>query len=185
MSVDLFGSLPQHDPGGKVRSRMSADMQGAAEFYGEHQEYRLWLGRGWGTCEPTALWIGCNPSTADATHNDPTITREIAFTKAFGCNAYVKCNVFDYRTTNPQGLVQSGVIPVSDKNCQIIRGFARRAHMIIMCYGIVPKSLAHMPDTLVAQLRSDGHRLSCLGRTLFGHPRHPLYLKADTQLELF
>ena len=180
----------KHDPGGKVSTALPKDMVGHAEFYGENDEYRLWLDRMWGgatIATPYILWIGMNPSTATAEVNDPTITREINFTKAWGYSGYVKCNTMDFRATNQRDLLQPGVQPRSDRNMPTILDYAKRADKIILCYGVPHKSLQCFGKDTVDMLRLRGHgsKLFCMGRTLLGSPRHPLYLRSDTQLEPF
>ena len=72
-----------HDPGGSRRFAMLPGVDGKAEF-SPCGQYRYWLSRDWGFRrfsggrEPFVLWIGMNPSTAEAEVDDPTIRREIA-----------------------------------------------------------------------------------------------------------
>lgn len=189
-TADLFESPKKHDPGGKVATALPKDMVGHAEFYGGNDEYRLWLDRMWGgatLATPYILWIGMNPSTATAEYNDPTITREINFTRSWGYSAYAKCNVMDFRATKQADLLKPGVEPRSARNLETIIDYARGAEKIILCYGVPHKSLLHYgPETAsVLRQRGYGAKLFCLGKTLLGNPRHPLYLRADTQLEPF
>lgn len=188
--ADLFDPPKKHDPGGKVATALPKDMVGHAEFYGENEEYRLWLDRDWGgatIATPFLLWVGMNPSTATAEVNDPTITREINFTKAWGYCAYVKTNVMDFRATNQADLLKPGVNPRSHRNLPTILDYAKRADKIVLCYGVPHKSLQWYGSDTVTELRKQGYgsKLFCLGKTLLGHARHPLYLRADTQLEPF
>src|SRR5262249_47056929 len=156
---------------------------------GANNEYRSWLLRKWSTSryalEPYLLWVGMNPSTADANVNDPTISRIIRFTHGFFRNACVICNVMDYRATHPADLCRDGVVPCSDKNLGEIVRSAMNADRTILCYGVVPRSLQKYPDAVVAALRKQGIPLWCLGKTTTGHPRHPLYLRSDTSVEPF
>ena len=70
-----------HDPGGKVRLVLPDGMRAGATFCGPSNCYRTLLWREWGDeGAPYALWIGMNPSTADATVDDRTVRREIGFT---------------------------------------------------------------------------------------------------------
>jgi len=181
--ADLFTEPSRHDPGGKVASPLPKGMLGHAEFYGDRDQYRLWLSRVWGKDSKFVLWVGMNPSTATADVNDPTVTREINFTKDWGYSKYIKCNVMDYRATNQSDLTKPGVAPRSHRNLDTIVSFARDADQIIICYGVLPKSLQMYAQDVVASLQ--GRQLLCLGRTLFGHPRHPLYLRSDTKPEPF
>lgn len=192
-TLDLFAPAekPKHDPGGKVEIPLPPGMIGDAEFYGENDQYRPSLARSWNNAGDrlrVVMWIGMNPSTARGDVNDPTILREIGFSKALGFNDYIKCNVMDYRATNPKVLRSPGVNPRSDRNIPTILHYARMVEKIICASGVPPhKSLAHYAEETYAALREAGHgrKMFCLGRTLMGHPRHPLYLKADSALETF
>jgi hypothetical protein len=186
MNPGISESKLDHDAGGKVRTALPPGMIGDAEFYGANREYRLTLTRSWAPMPSlTILWIGMNPSTADAQVNDPTITREVNFSKAWAFEKYIKCNVFDYRATHPKDMLAPGVKPFSDRNFDVIRDAANWANQIVLCYGVAPKKLQDAPLHLVNLLRADGRKLWCLGKTNAGHPRHPLYMKTDATLEQF
>lgn len=188
---DLFAALdpvPLHDPGGKVATMLPRGMEGNAEFSGDRQEYRPWLMRTWGetTEQRFILWIGLNPSTARADVNDPTITREVDFSKRWGFSKYIKTNIMDYRATEPAGLLADGVIPRSAENLPTILRFAANADQIVVCHGVPPHKRLHTYAIETFEvLRNAGHinRMCCFGTTLFGWPRHPLYLSKDTPLQ--
>lgn len=186
--ADLFAEPAQHDPGGKVKTALPPGMYGSAEFYGARHEYRLTLYRDWDGASADDLcvvFVGMNPSVADVEGNDPTVTRDIGFAKSFGFKRYWKLNICDFRATYPTDLVKPFVIPRSDKNLDTIRHICKGAAQIIMCYGVMHKPLQHYAFETVRALEADGHRLWCLGTTLHGHPRHSLYLRADTKPEPF
>jgi hypothetical protein len=175
-----------HDPGGKVRLRLQEGVTGNAEF-SECGRYRHWLSRNWdirrfsdGRCGPWLLWIGMNPSTAEGDVDDPTIRREMAFTRALGSKIYVKVNVMDYRSTDPKKLLS--VVPRSPKNLETISSLAaeRDCARVIAAWGALPKPLRQYADDVVKALF--GRQLFCMGKTLSGAPRHPLYLRNDAQL---
>lgn len=69
---------------GKQQVRSSFDASGAELSPCGRYRYRLW--RAWATEGRSALIVGLNPSTADATEDDPTIRREVAFAKRWGCS---------------------------------------------------------------------------------------------------
>lgn len=176
----------EHDPGGKVRLAMLPGTRGNAGF-SECGRYRHWLSRNWqppGEMPPKALlFIGMNPSTAEADVDDPTIRREIEFSKRFGASAYVKVNVMDYRATSPKQLLAQGVNPCSDENREVIRRAAESAAKIIVCWGKLHRPLRRYADNTLGILR--GRELWCLGKNADGSPRHPLYLPGATPLEKF
>jgi len=177
---------PGYDPSSKVLLPLEPGVSGSAEF-SECGGYRRLLTRRWGDDEdaPYALCIGMNPSLADAASDDPTTHRECRMTRSWGEKAYVKANVMDYRATHPDDLLAPEVVPSSPDNLPTILSAAERATRIVMCYGVLPKSLKGYAETVVDALRSAGHELWCLGRNGDGSPKHPLYLRSDTPLERF
>lgn len=163
-----------HDPGGKVRTPIVGNVSGDAIF-SHCGRYRPQLTRTLPDGDGRCLWIGMNPSTADATHNDPTITRELDFTRRFGFSTYIKVNVMDYRATNPKDLL-SVEIPSSIVNLSTILLEASYASCIIAAWGSIHKSLSMYSNAVENALHNRGYQLFCLGTTKDGSPRHPLYL---------
>lgn len=172
-----------HDPGGKVRLRLAAGVHGDVVMSadGRHRQImRRWLGDAFP--ERYIVFIGMNPSTADATVDDPTCAREWTLARREGFEAMVKCNVGDYRATDPKALLQPGVEAVSPANLPAICEAAAGAEKVVLCHGKLNKALAPAGRELVAALRADGIDLWCFGTNADGSPKHPLYLRADTPL---
>lgn len=179
----------RHDPGGRVRLALQDGVTGSADF-SECGKYRRALYRSWDGLfdehrSRFALLIGQNPSVADGHFNDPTVHREIDFTKRMGLNALVKCNVMDYRATKPKDLRAPGIKPCSEANLVAIICHAAKAEKIICAWGVIHKSLQNHVDDVVGLLRASGKPIYCFGKTKSGQPRHPLYLRADTPLQPF
>lgn len=175
-----------HDPGGKVRLALGAGVRGDASFSddGRHrQRMRRWLGESFP--ERFIMFIGMNPSTADAMVDDPTCAREWQFAKREGFEAMVKCNIGDYRATDPKALLVPGVNVCTPENVQMIRQEARKAAKVIVCHGKLNKPLAAAAAVILPALEADGVELWCLGTNGDGSPKHPLYLRADTPLQKF
>lgn len=188
-------NVAAHDPGGKVRIKLDDSVAGSAFMHGPGDCYRTWLSRVWGR-RPSrheflpahfVLWIGLNPSTADARHNDPTIGREMDFSMEWDCDALVKCNIADYRATHPEDLLKPGVDPCSRINLPLIRDIAKHADKIVVGWGAMAKvqSLTHLAVNVESALRADGHKLWCFGLTKNGSPKHPLYVLGGTPLVEF
>lgn len=176
-------SADRHNPGGKVRLALMQGVRGDADFSADGR-YRPLMRRWLGDAFPDRylLFIGMNPSTADAKVNDPTCAREWTFTRREGFSAMVKANVGDYRATHPKMLLEPGVVPSSPANLPAIRTAAAGAGKVVLCHGKLNKALAPAGAALVEALRADGVDLWCFGVNGDGSPKHPLYLRADTAL---
>ncbi|WP_291834743.1 DUF1643 domain-containing protein [Brevundimonas sp.] len=179
-------SADQHDPGGKVRLALMPGVNGDATFSPDgryRQLMRRWLGPEFP--ERYVLFIGMNPSTADASVNDPTCAREWTFSQREGFDAMVKANVGDYRATHPKMLLEPGVEASSPDNLPAIRKAAAGAGLVVLCHGKLNKVLAPAGKALIEALRRDGVPLWCFGTNADGSPKHPLYLRGDTPLRPF
>jgi hypothetical protein len=132
------------------------------------------------------LFIMLNPSTADASLDDPTIRRCMGFALREGCTFLTVVNLFAYRATEPKDLVgeyQMGTDIVGPENLTHVSRELRRhnpnlGHLIIAAWGAHP--YAEMAHEIRAKVRNAG--ALCLGTTKGGEPRHPLYLKSDAPL---
>lgn len=166
-----------------MRLALMPGVSGDATFSadGRHRQLmRRWLGPVFP--ERYVLFIGMNPSTADASVNDPTCAREWTFAQREGFDAMVKANVGDYRATDPKMLLAPGVVVSSPDNLPTIRKAAAGAGLVVLCHGKLNRALAPAGRALIEALREDGVSLWCLGTNGDGSPKHPLYLRADTPL---
>lgn len=144
--------------------------------------YALWryVGDPLQTCLGNyCMFIGLNPSTADETKNDPTIRRCMAFAKAWGHTQLVMCNMFAFRSTDPDQLL---LLPANDAigpdNDVYLETLAKGASVIVAAWGANARHYPMRTRTLRAMFPQ---RLHYLRLTAEGHPSHPLYLPKDLQ----
>ena len=71
-------------------------------FFSNCKKYRYTLWRIWDKNKPYAVFIGLNPSVADATIDDPTIRRCIKYAKDWNLGGLYMLNLFSYIATNPK-----------------------------------------------------------------------------------
>lgn len=143
--------------------------------------YRYDLTRRWGD-GPTATWVMLNPSTADASTDDPTIRRCIGFSKREGCGGLRVVNLYALRATDPAELVRHPDPHGPDNPAMLIdtARAARRGELVVVAWGSHPMAVRGASE-VGGPLATAG--AVCLGRTKAGHPRHPLYVKGDQPLE--
>lgn len=142
---------------------------------------------------PPCVFVMLNPSTADASENDPTIRRCIGFARSWGCRRLYVINLFAYRATKPDGM-KAARDPVGMKNKEWIDQIVEYATTnpdpdmpqgpIVCAWGNHGSYQAQDEQTL-GWLDALGVDPVCLGITKDGHPKHPLYLKADTKPQPF
>ena len=141
--------------------------------------YNLW--RIWDKAKPYALFIGLNPSTADAKEDDPTIRRCKRFAADWGYGGVHMANLFAFRATKPTDMLHT-LDPIGDQNDTYLDALAHNAGVIVCAWGANGGHVQR--NKQVIDLLSD-YDLCCLGKTKAGHPGHPLYIKANRLLERF
>lgn len=148
-------------------------------------QYRYRLTRVWDDSLPRLLWVMLNPSTADADADDPTIRRVTGFTKRNGFGGFDVVNLADYRSTDPQGLFNAPV-PLQGPDHALHRDEALSdCSAVVLAWGASPavKSLTRL---FWIRLSMDGGKpVYRLSKTREGHPGHPLYIRADAELQRY
>lgn len=143
--------------------------------------YRYRLSRWWSEV-PRMVFCMLNPSTADASEDDPTIRRCMGFARREGFGGIEVVNLFPFRAMDPRNLAWAGGegIDIRQRDrrneaiAEVIR--AQEVPAAVAAWGAHP--LAHGE---VASL-PDGIEWECLGVTKSGAPKHPLYLPASSPL---
>lgn len=146
--------------------------------------YRYWLTRVWDSKKPMLGWVMLNPSTADGNVDDPTIRRCIAFAMAHGYGGIVVCNLMAFRATDPSNLPMDHEFAMGPFNLYHI-GAELRGLDVVCAWGANPKAVGwHQIDTM-KRLADSAKNIYCLGRTLRGYPKHPLYVPASQPFEAY
>lgn len=141
---------------------------------------RAWMGGG------AVVWLLLNPSTADASVDDPTVRRMRAFSMAWGYGSMRVVNLFALRSPHPSELTAAarrGVDPVGPDNDAWIEREADGAELVVAGWGV--HGLKSTERVGAALCLVQHLPVRCLGFTSEGAPRHPLYVKGTTQLEPF
>jgi len=168
----------RHDSGCKVKMPLPPGVTGSAIFRGERDEHRLVLERRFADLtisadpEAFALWLGMNPSGAEADVNDLTIVKECTWTKRLGFRRYVKGNAGTYRWTDSTTLNASRCVLSHPDNLPVLRALAAEAGIIVLATGKPPERLLPDVAALFDALKSDGRTVHCLGTTKDGWPKH-------------
>jgi hypothetical protein len=160
-----------------------------AQFSAEEPEplYRYNLVRIWDDTRPVLLWGLLNPSTAGPTVNDPTVRKCVGFSKLWQYGGMILFNLFGYRSTAPERLLEVDD-PVGPENDKYIRRALDdvRVHRVIVGWGTgnaASKLVAARASQVLEIIRATPHAdaLACVGINLGGTPRHPLYVANATE----
>lgn len=133
-------------------------------------DYRYRLTRVWDPTLPTITFVLLNPSTADAEHLDPTLRRCVGFAQRDGFGGMVILNLYAFRSTNPK-VMRAAADPVGPENDRVL---ASATGVVVAGWGV------NADAARVAQAVALLPPLQALGVTKRGHPRHPLYVRGDS-----
>lgn len=147
-------------------------------------KYRYALWRKWDTSKPMVMLIGLNPSTANKTKADKTITRVIDLTKALGYGGFYMMNLFAWITPYPKELKQSPD-PFGESN-KYFTEVSKICKDVIFCWGHFTILSLYEKFIDRVQFMVDMYPSAyCFGYTQGGEPRHPLMLKKNTGIKKF
>jgi hypothetical protein len=145
--------------------------------------YRYRLTRVWDADKSCVCWVMLNPSTADASKDDPTIRKCVGFSRRLGFGSIVVVNLFAFRATSPKDLRRTP--GVGEGNDWQITLALKRSSTSIAAWGA---NGAYFPDRVreVCRLiREHSARPFCLGLTKGGQPLHPLMVGYDAKPKVF
>jgi hypothetical protein len=146
----------------------------------EDGQYRYVLWRRLKPKGKTVLFIGLNPSTADAEADDPTVRAMMSFARRWNCGLLIIGNLMAYRATDPKKL--RGVTdPVGPENAMHLLKMHAMADICVAAWGNGGSfgGLGRSVYEVLAQ------PVFCLGINKTGHPLHPLYCPRSRELSPF
>lgn len=147
-------------------------------IFSNDRMYRYALWRIWDDTKPKIMFVGLNPSTASEAKNDPTIRRVIQFATNWGYGGVYMMNLFAFVTAYPKELKQCKD-PVGENNKYLIE-ITGKCDVILFCWGNFKEAKERSID--VSKLFNIAY---CLGKNANGTPKHPLYIKGDTEPIIF
>lgn len=133
----------------------------------------------WNVDKGRVCWQLCNPSTAGASVNDPTVMKGIGFALRWGYSSIEFVNRGAFRATNPKALL-AAPDPIGPYNPEHVHEAFARADLVVFAWG---KAWPTKLDALSPVMRYDG--AMCLGRNNDGSPCHPLMLAYSTEIERY
>lgn len=140
---------------------------------------RYRLSRTWDPDRPRIAWCLLNPSTASAGAADQTLRRVVGFSVAWGFGSAEVVNLFSLRSTDPQGLVGHDD-PEGPHADEAIDRAVAGADRVVLAWGSGGWYRGR-GSSVVDRLAAAGVAAQCLGVTVNGQPRHPLYLAGITE----
>lgn len=145
-------------------------------------DYRYLLWRRVGPGAGRLLFVMLNPSTADASEDDPTIRRCIGFARRERFGWLDVVNLYALRATDPDQL-WTVPDPIGPKCDEFISERARAAGCIVAAWGATLGPGGRARIDRVRRLL--GPMVRCLGTTKDGSPRHPLYVRGDAPMAVW
>lgn len=146
-------------------------------------KYRYSLRRLWDDRKPGLLFVMLNPSTADAEVDDATIRSCIRLSKDMRFGWFEVVNLYAFRATDPKNLLNT-IEPIGPGNEDAIKEASFRCQSVVCAWGAHPFA-RHRERAVLEMLRFRHAPIYCFGKTKSGAPKHPLYIKSGTPLQVF
>ena len=138
----------------------------SAEF-SECGKYRYKLWRIWDESKPKAMCIGLNPSTANATKNDTTISYLIKMLSILGYGGFYMTNLFAIISSKPSVLLTCEN-PLGENDSKL-NEVAVLCKDVIVCWGMFKEATERIKNVLPRFPNA-----LCFGLNANGTPFHPL-----------
>lgn len=129
---------------------------------------RFALGRDWIKSKGAVLFVGLNPSRADAETDDMTVTKGIGFAARWGFGRTIHVNAYPFITPYPASLGDCTEAELRRNDSRMLE-LAATAKLVVLAWGFFPKFAGRFKE--VSGLLNRFQPV-CLGRTKEGFPRH-------------
>jgi hypothetical protein len=131
--------------------------------------------------ERVILFVGLNPSTADANQDDPTIRRCARFALREGFDWLYIGNLYAYRSTQAKVLrMMDDLEAVGPDNKKHLQWLTQKAEIVVAAWGA--HSLCGYAHTLADWILNLPN-CRVLGQNRDGSPKHPLYVRSGAELQ--
>jgi hypothetical protein len=141
------------------------------------RKYRYCLWRKWDLNKPFIMFIGLNPSTANAFSDDATIRRCKSFAFNWGYGGFYMLNCFSYISTDPKKLLYDSTL--IEKNNEWLKLISNKCSDVAFCWGNFSVVKNTKRDLELVNMFPNA---KVLGLNKNGSPKHPLYMPNNTIL---
>lgn len=172
-----MGKSVSHKEG---RMKIGGTISGAIFSADRRFRYALW--RIWDKVPKSMsrlLFIGLNPSTANATKDDPTIVRLVNFAKSWGFGGLFVGNLFSLVSTDPEVLLTDTAEELyRGPNDMAIKRMWESCSFVVVGWGEFGKRAGSRPAAVMDLI---GESVYCIKMNQSGEPSHPLYLPSNSE----
>lgn len=146
-------------------------------IFSDDQKHRFLLWRLWFNAN-YVLFIGLNPSIANANKDDLTIKKCKGFVKRWNHGGFYMANLSSYISTDPNSVIDD----LRDENICYIKDAIKKCSIVIPMWGdnINTLNLNSVKNKIIPLLKNK--KVKCFGVTKNGNPKHISRLGYDTKL---
>lgn len=153
-----------------------------------YSEYRYILGT---VGNNPLVCIGINPSTAEPDKLDPTLQSVERIAQHNGFDSFIMFNVYAQRATSPNDMEQTMNTQLHLENMNAFKYILSLSvsPTVWAAWGAIIEKRTYLFDCLSDMIaigrQYNAKWVSCGKKSIKGHPHHPLYLRKDSQVEMF
>jgi len=143
-----------------------------------------WNLRRWWREDTRVCWVMLNPSTADASHDDPTLKRCVHFSKTWVYGGLVVANLYPFRSPSPAECRHWAdwehhgpdwwVRDQMMRNQEEILLACQTSDLIVAAWGNQLWAAEWADQVLMLIQENIDKPIHCIGTTINGCPKHPM-----------